>query len=434
VTPEQIRAAIVEHAKAAKAIAQRAEDESRDFTEGERGEIADHMTKCSTLREQLKAAQATGMAKAADAKLRADLAALDGVDLGDGDDPAPQMGALYLPKRGKSLGGLFVESAEYLDVLKSAGPGGGFSRGQVIQSKHARFKTLITGGSDTSAGAFVVNDNIGLQAGLDQFQRPLNVRQLLTNGTTASDTVEYVQITSTTNNASTVAESTTTATPGSQTAANGVKQESAMALAKKTAVVRTFAHWIPATTRALSDAGQIRALIDAFLLYGLSEEIEDQIMNGDGAGENFDGITHVTGTQAQNWDTDILTTTRKARTKVRTVGRSVPTAYVMHPTTWEQIDLLQDNEARYFFGGPARLGSPTLWGLPVVESETVDVAQVIVGDFRKAVLWDREQASIAVSNQHSDFFIRNMVAILAEERHAFGVIQPNAFVIADVTA
>jgi HK97 family phage major capsid protein len=57
-----------------------------------------------------------------------------------------------------------------------------------------------------------------------------------------------------------------------------------------------------------------------------------------------------------------------------------------------------------------------------------------VADFRKAVLWDRQDASLAVSNQHADFFIRNMVAILAEARYAFGVIQPSAFVIVDTAA
>jgi HK97 family phage major capsid protein len=243
-----------------------------------------------------------------------------------------------------------------------------------------------------------------------------------------------VRVTSTTNAASPVAESTTTADPGSMVAANGVKPESAMAMAKVTETVRTIAHWLPATTRALSDAGQVRTLIDSFLRYGLEEELEDQMVNGAGTGENFTGIGTVSGTQSQAWDTNILTTTRKARTLVRTVGRSIPTAYVLNPADWETIDLLQDNENRYYFGGPTRLGQPTLWGLPVVESEAVPAGTGYVGDWRKAVLWDRQQASITVSNSHANFFIRNMVAILAEMRAAFGVLQPNAFVEMDLTA
>ena len=39
-----------------------------------------------------------------------------------------------------------------------------------------------------------------------------------------------------------------------------------------------------------------------------------------------------------------------------------------------------------------------------------------------------------MSDSHSDFFIRNMVAILAELRAAFGIVQPNALVSLDLTA
>jgi HK97 family phage major capsid protein len=178
----------------------------------------------------------------------------------------------------------------------------------------------------------------------------------------------------------------------------------------------------------------MRTLIDNFLRYGLEEELEDQIVAGDGSGENFDGIGHLSGVQAGAWNTDILTTTRKARTLVRTVGRATPTAYLLNPADWETIDLLQDNEARYFFGGPSQMGTPRLWGLPVVESEAVPAGTGYVGDFRKCVLWEREQASIQVSDSHADFFVRNMVAILAEMRAAFGILQPTAIVEIDLTA
>ncbi len=287
-------------------------------------------------------------------------------------------------------------------------------------------KTLITGASDTAAGALVFND---VKPGPDPFYaRPLTIKDLITVGETNSDTVEYVRVTGVTNNAAPVAEAT--ATSGS----SGTKPESALALAKVTEAVKTIAHWIPASNRALSDAPQIRTLIDNFLRYGLDEEVEDQIVSGDGTGENFTGILVVSNTTAQAFSTNILETTRKGRTKVRTTGRARPTAYVMNPLDWEKVDLLQDNEARYYFGGPRDVGQPRLWGLPVVESEAMPEGTAVVADWRLAVLWDRMQTAISVSNSHSDFFIRNLVAILAEMRAAFGVLRPQAFVICDLTA
>jgi HK97 family phage major capsid protein len=315
-----------------------------------------------------------------------------------------------------------------------------FGAKQRIQSEMVGFKSLVTGGSDTSAGAFLTNDFRGLQVGLDVFQRPLRLRDVVTPGTTTSDTVEYVRVTSVTNNAAPVAEATSSAAPtapggaGALVNNGGYKPESGVALAKVTAAVKTIAHWMPATKRALSDAAQVRTLIDAFLMYGLEEELEDQMIQGDNTGENFEGLGNVSGVQAQAYDTDLLTTTRKAKTKVRTVGRSIANAYLINPVDLETLDLLQDNERRFYFGGPSGTGTAQpLWNLPVIETEAVPQGTGYVGDFRKAVLWDREQATVQVTDSHLDFFVRNLVAILAEMRAAFGVLQPSAFVEIDLT-
>lgn len=290
----------------------------------------------------------------------------------------------------------------------------------------AYLKTLITGLSDTSAGPLVFPDFKPIVD--ESYKRPLTVRDIITVGQTTSDTVEYVRVNTPTNNAAPVAEATAT---GDGT---GAKPESALPFERISETVKTIAHWVPATNRALADAGQLRTYIDAFLRYGIDEELEDQILTGSGVGENFTGVLNVSGTTAQAWDTDILTTTRKARTKVRVTGRARPTAYVLHPTDWETIDLLQDNEARYYFGGPLVQGTPRLWGLPVVESEGMTQGTGVVADWKLAILWDRMQTSISMSNSHSDFFVRNLVAILAEMRAAFGIIRPKAFVEIDLTA
>lgn len=348
-------------------------------------------------------------------------------------------GTMFFPAGGKegaqvraikSLGQQFVESSEWRDYLKLISPGGTLSEKTRVQSPpfmvEGGLKTLITGVSDTGAGAFVVADQSGIYDPLGR--RPLTIRDIISVRTTDSDLVEYVRQTSRVNAAAPVAEATATA------GSSGTKPEGGMAFERVQTAVKTIAEWVPATKRALSDAGQMRGIIDDELRADLEEELEDQIMTGDGVGENFTGIDAVSGTQDQAWDTNALVTTRKARTLVLTVGRARPNAYVMNPTDWQTIDLLVDNENRYFFGGPSVLGTPRLWGLPVVESEAQPVGNAWVADFKRAVLWDREQAQISASDSHSDFFIRNLVAILGELRAAFGVIRPTAFVEIDLTA
>lgn len=425
---DELKEQLKHHLQQAQAISAKADDEGRDFADDERTQVVEHMKKAGEAKDALEKAKATATMRQALADLG------EGVELNEKSGERRTPSGLIVPDGRKTLGEHFTESGEYQALLSSA-PNGVFGKDHRVQSRPVGYKTLVTGGSDTSGGAFVTNDMRGLQVGQMVLQRPLRLRDVVTNLTTTSDTIEYVRMTSQTNNAAPVAESAATADPGTMNAANGVKPESALAWAKVTTPVRTIAHWIPITKRALSDAAQVRSIIDAFLRYGLEEELEDQMIAGDGTGENLEGLSNVSGVQAQAWDTNLLTTTRKARTKVRLVGRSVANAYLFNPADLESIDLLQDNEARYYFGGPSGLGSAgTLWGLPVIETEAVPAGTGYVGDFRKAVLWDREQSSITVSDSHANFFIRNMVAILAEMRAAFGVIQPNAFVEIDLTA
>jgi HK97 family phage major capsid protein len=392
----------------------------------------DHRETIETLNREIEELEK----QAAEAKQREDIRAKNDGRLGDLRTPAPgarppMAGGKSDEKRvAQSLGAQFTDSAEWTEYLAREAPTGQFGQNARIHSPKLvlpiSIKALITGLDDASGGAFVETDHTGMYETLGR--RPLTIRDIISVRTTASDTVDYVRQLTRVNAAAPVAEATATA------GGSGAKPEGGMTFVRDTAVVKTIAEWAAITKRALADAGQMRGVIDQELRDDLAEEVEDQILTGDGVGENFTGLDAVSGTQDQAWSTNALTTTRKARTLVRTVGRSTPTAYVMHPTDWETMDLLQDNEARYYFGGPAVLGQPRLWGLPVVESEGQPVGNAWVGDWRKAVLWDRQQAMISVSDSHSDFFVRNLVAILGELRAAFAVIRPTAFVEVDLTA
>ena len=57
-----------------------------------------------------------------------------------------------------------------------------------------------------------------------------------------------------------------------------------------------------------------------------------------------------------------------------------------------------------------------------------------MGDFAMgATIYDRQQKSVYTSDSHADLFVRNGVAILAEERLAFAIERPNAFVKGTLT-
>lgn len=341
-----------------------------------------------------------------------------------------------------SLGRMITESAEFKSLMAPFNHNGQISipKGTHISSAPMGVKSLITGNSSTSGGAFVVTERTDIVEMLGR--KTLRLRDLVSVRRTGSDLVEFVRQTSHTNAAAEVAEATSSArptAPGSagplvNNAGGGYKPEGSWAFEIVQTAVKTIAEWVPITKRALSDVAQLEGLINDELERDLMDREETQMLVGDGTGENFTGILNTSGIQTQAWSTDLFTTTRKAVTKARFVGRVNPTAWVLNPADAEIVDLAKDNENRYYYGGPQAIGQRTLWGYPVVEAEDQPSGRGLLGDFAKAVVWDREQATVTMSDSHEDFFTRNLVAVLGEERLAFGVTRPTAFVDVDLTA
>jgi HK97 family phage major capsid protein len=408
----------------ARALASKAEEENRDFSAEERTQVENLLKEAGELKKQIKE-------KEDDLALMQQIMQMGaGIDLEESGAPSSTPGLPGKTRR-LSIGQQFVKSDTFISWLKSIAPSGKISeqaKGLISPPVEFKslFKALVVGADDESAGAFVQIDYSGIYEPLGRY--PLNIMGLVSRRTTTSDLVEFVRQTVKVQEAAPVPEANVTEYSGATGEESGEKPEGEMAFEKVTTPVKTIAVWIPATKRALSDAAQIRGLIDQELRDDLMEELEDQIVNGDGTGENFTGLVNTSGLLTQAWNTDLLTTIRKARTALRVLGRSNPTAIVMHPNDAERLDLLKDSSGRYYFGGPINGDTSRVWRVPVVESETQVEGSGIMGDWRKAVVWDREQASIQVSDSHADFFIRNMVAILAELRAAFGVIRPSAFI------
>ena len=412
-------------------------DEKGTAPSGEElGQIKARMEEIKGLQTQVKE-EAEVKGTVADAK--AFLKALSGGDSTPVRSDTFTADGRTMDTSGKSLGELFVESEAFTGFKSRYANREGIIPNAVKGVQSSPFdtgdmKALITGTSSTSAGAFVRNDVYAPTTDLIG-ERELTVANLVTKGSTQSDTIEYVRVTSKTNNAAAVPEATTAAASavyGTPDANNvqGYKPESALALEVVATTVKTLAHWIPITKRAASDAGQVRTLVDTFLRYGLNEELEDQILNGSGTGENFTGILQSSPLTVGSAGTDIDAIVDAIRT-VRVTGRRKPTALVVHPNDWYSAGFLtaKDSQNRYLVGDPRASIDQlnTLWGLNVVVSEAMTENTVLVGDFRQAVLWEREGVQLLVSDQHSDFFTRNLLAILAEMRAAFGVLDPQAF-------
>jgi HK97 family phage major capsid protein len=417
--------------KDARAISAKCETEGRDFEGDERQTVMGLIKEAGDLKAKIKAAESDDSIRKQLADLGADY------DLLRQDDKPAKKSIGAKPGEGQTIGERVVNAKAWKDWYSQTAPGGiipesrkGINSPAIEIGKMFGQKTLVTGSSATSAGAWIIPDQSGIYEPLGRYW--LTLRQLIQNRTTGSDTVEFVRQTAQVTQAAPVPEANVTAYTGATGQVEGKKPEGAVAFERVQEPVKTIAVWIPATRRALSDAAQLRGLLDQELREDLGEELENQMLNGNGIGENFTGLNNTANTLVQAFDTDPAVTARKAITNLDMNGKQRPTAWLMHPQDWETFDLLKDQDGRYLWGGPLRQGPPILWGVPVALSYFLTPGSAWLGNWNKAVLWDREMATITATDSHSDFFIRNIIAILAEMRAAFGIIRPSAFVEVDL--
>ncbi len=356
------------------------------------------------------------------------------------------------PKRNAaatSPGREFVNSPQFKAWLNDIAPNGQLSDGTPIRSPKIQLQSglgaknaAILGGS-TSGGAFFTTDYQN-DLYVPYIQPTLTVRDLVINATTDDDLVSYPRAVAHTNAAAETAEATTSddpaisgASPGPYTvaAASGAKPEGTFTWEQVTAQVQAIAEGVPISRRALMNAGQIMSIIDDQLRFDIRQRINTQMMVGNGTAPNIRGIRNTVGILTQAFSNNVVETLRKGKTKVSdtTTGSGrIPNAAVLTPTSMETLDLFRTGGSTTtdgpFLVNPYGDRSPRLWGMTLVEEPGMTTARAVVGYFRDAVLWDRQQENVMVFDQHKDFAARNLLYLLAEWFGTFGVLQPKSFV------
>jgi HK97 family phage major capsid protein len=317
------------------------------------------------------------------------------------------------PEKEKSFGERFVEDQSVKDFLASSPTKG---------KADVRFKATLTSATTDAAGS--VGDAINqtrLPGILPLPQRRLTVRDLLSQGRMDGNTLEYVKETGFTNNAAPVAE-------------GAAKPESDLKFDLVSTSAKVIAHWMKASRQVLDDVAQLRSIIDQRLLYGLAYVEETQLLNGDGTGQNLNGIITQATAYAAPFDpagTETGIDFIRLAMLQAALAEYPATGIVMHPSDWARMELLKDGDGRYLIGNPQGTIAPTLWGLPVVATQAISIDKFLVGAFRLgAQVFDRWDARVELGYVNDDF-IKNLVTVLAEERLALAVYRPEAFIYGD---
>lgn len=308
--------------------------------------------------------------------------------------------------RRQSLGDAYVASEQFKAAAKS-----GF-RGVTESFEFKAEPTEVSEG--TALPNLVIAERVNQIEPLASY--PATVADLIPVIQTGSNAVSYYTETTETH---TIAGALEGAEKGNFTLAGEQVSDEVEVIAGMAAVTR----------QTLEDAPFMAGFVNTRMRKALRIVEENELIDGTGTSPSLLGIlARTTSTQAQDTDT-VLDAAFKAADKCFTAGGYHADAYVFNPTDWQPIALAKDANDRYYGGGPfAQAVGNTLWGKRVVLSNVITAGTVLAGAFGDGAFIARNGGVVVrTSDSHSDYFKKNKIAVLIEERLALGVPAPLAF-------
>lgn len=395
----------------------KAEEEERETSSDERGEVEDRLKSIETLKSKKSDVEAAIKVEQDVKKLSVGMS--DGIELKDGVDSVRD--AMQV----KSVGEQFVASEGYQQLLgqiKSQGAGMQFSTGKV----EVKAGTLLEGGQ--GAGLIPVPQVVPGQ--VETLFERLTVADILPTGQASSNSLRYVVEGTATEGATAVSE-------------GSAKPASDLALSTTDEPVQKIATILTVSDEMLEDAAAVQSYINGRLSLFVKIEEENQLLNGSGTPPNISGFfDRAVNTYAAGTVDDNAVAVFKALNGTRGSSFLEPDAILMGPDTWQATRLLQDLNGQFYGGGPftSAYAGPqgpeassypagnSLWGKQVIVTSAIGSGTALLGSFRQAAqLFRKGGLTVEATNSHASYFTSNLVAIRAEERLALAVYRPAAF-------
>lgn len=310
----------------------------------------------------------------------------------------------------KSPGEMLSESDDFKNLA---------TRGRGIARLGLKAVTNITSATTGTGGVGAAIQATRVPGVVQGPERQFTVRDLIMPGRTASNAIEFVQEKGFQNMAA------------PQNGEGALKAQSDLSYELKTTPVRTVAHWFRTSKQVLSDIPLLQSYINGRAIYGLKYVEEEQLLAGDGTGQNLLGLipqaTPFAASLRKAGDTPI-DTLRRAILQVR-IAEYRASAIALNPIDWADMELQKDSTGAYIWVNVQEGGVQRMWRLPVIDSNAIPEGEFLVGAMNIAAqVFDREDAAVEVSTEDGDNFRTNMVTIRAEERLALAVYRPESFV------
>lgn len=198
--------------------------------------------------------------------------------------------------------------------------------------------------------------------------------------------------------------------------------------------VRVIAHLSePMPIRYAADYPTMLSVLTTEMEQGIKLALEQQIINGDGTGENFKGLLTTTGVLQVPFSGDMITTTRKAITRMQQAAIT-PTGWVFNVEDFEALELTRENGTTGGFLINADDAQQRLFKVPAVVSTAVPKGTAILADWNTMSVMVREDTTTLAANQAGDLWAKNQMQLRTEGRFGFAIRQPGAVAVVDLTA
>lgn len=206
------------------------------------------------------------------------------------------------------------------------------------------------------------------------------------------------------------------------------KPQSDFDLVERSSQTKKIATWIKVSKEMVDDIPFMRGEINNELLELVELKLDQQILLGDGLGDNLTGLDGFTtpftpaaqfvGTIPTANNSDVL---RVALAQIENAN-FIPNFIICNPDDAAAMELTKTTVGEYTYPMfvPQADGITRVKGVPVVVNPGVPTGEYYVGDFSKANLRIREDLNIQVGYINDDF-TRNMMTVLCEARACFYV-------------
>ncbi len=191
----------------------------------------------------------------------------------------------------------------------------------------------------------------------------------------------------------------------------------------------------------IEDAPRLKQSIDNRAEYLMDIKEEDQLLSGNGQGNNITGLLNRSGLQLAT-ATSIEAALDAIKTAKAGIRKNTPgfraDGLLVNDEDWDALTSIKDNNKQYLAGGPfygaygsnnGPVDEPPLWGLRVVPTQAIAKGTMVIGAFKLGGSVIRKGGRVIdITNSDGTDFENGLVAFRPSERLALAVRYPAAFV------